>query len=204
MSRLRSTLHDLVEQIADAFAVLGGHLGHRIEPELIEVHDAGLRASIVGLVDGERARACRRRASPRQSRDRPAEAPARPSTTKTSRSADSNRAAAALEHERVKRILAGAEHPAGVDRPRTARRAIQPCCAMHIARRPRDRRDDRAPGAGDAVEQRRLADVGTSDEHDGGIVFRQWVLVVRPSQIGTGRSVVAASGIVVEGLSRVS
>ena len=84
-------------------------------------------------------------------------------------------APAALQHERVKRILAGAEHPSRVD---DIERHTTPLSRLrkHIAGRPRDRRDNRATGSGNAVEQRRLADVGTSDEHDGGIVFCQWVL----------------------------
>jgi hypothetical protein len=77
-----------------------------------------------------------------------------------------NRAAAALEHELVQRILAGAEHAAGVDH---LERHAAPLGRMrdHVARGPGNRRDDRAPRPRDAVEQRRLADVGASDEDDG-------------------------------------
>ena len=44
---------DLVEQIANAVAVLGGDLKHGLEAELIELHDAGAGALVVGFVDRE-------------------------------------------------------------------------------------------------------------------------------------------------------
>ena len=37
-----------------------------------------------------------------------------------------------------------------------------------VAGRPGDGRDNRPPGAGQPIEQRGLADIGTADEHDGG------------------------------------
>ena len=73
---------------------------------------------------------------------------------------------AAFEHERVQRILARAEHAAGIDQLEL--RAL-PLGRLRddIARRAGNRRDDRAARAGEPIEKRRFSDVRTSDEDDG-------------------------------------
>ena len=76
-----------------------------------------------------------------------------------------DRPSAALEHQRVQRILARAEHPACVGElePRTL-----PLHRLRkdVARRARNRRHDCAARARDAIEQGRLAHIGTADQHD--------------------------------------
>ncbi len=42
--------NDLVEQLGDAVAMLGGNLDHRLEPQLVKLEHAPARAAIVGLV----------------------------------------------------------------------------------------------------------------------------------------------------------
>ena len=77
-----------------------------------------------------------------------------------------DRAAPALEHELVQRILAGAEHAARIN---DIERHTAPLRLLrdHVTRRACDRRDDRAACAGDPVEQGGLADVGPAYEDDG-------------------------------------
>ena len=82
-----------------------------------------------------------------------------------------DRAPPTLEHERVQRILARAEHAAGIGqleaRPPATRPAAQsrrawcPAIGVTIARRV----------FGEAVEKRRFPDVGTADEDHGGRGF---------------------------------
>ncbi|MNC88020.1 hypothetical protein D3C83_38010 [compost metagenome] len=69
----------------------------------------------------------------------------------------------AFEHEFVQRIGTGAEHPPGVDEREV--RALPFDGLRHdVAGRAGNGRDDRAPGTGEAIEQRGLADVRPSDE----------------------------------------
>jgi hypothetical protein len=74
---------------------------------------------------------------------------------------------AALEHKRMKRVLARAEHAAGVDqlepRPLPFDRL-----AKDITGGARQRRHNGATRPAQAVEQGRLAHIGTADQHDGG------------------------------------
>ena len=121
-----SRLHDLVEQIADALSVLGAHLDDRIEAELIQLERTVPRAPIVGLVDRENRRARWRCAPPRQSPDRQATSPSRPSTTNTIAAADAQRPLPALEDQRMERILGRAEHPARVGQFETVIRPRRP------------------------------------------------------------------------------
>ena len=51
---------DLVEQVADAFAVLGRDLDDRLEPELVELDARAAGPLVVGLVDGDQDRHGRR------------------------------------------------------------------------------------------------------------------------------------------------
>ena len=138
----RSTI--CVEQLANALAVLGGDLEHRLEPELVELDDAGLRArlssvlltaSSAGLSAARTARAISRS---------PGTSAFAAIHNEHKEIGVRNRATPAFEHERVQRILAGAEHPAGIDqlemRALPLRRlrddiARRPGIAVTIARR---------------------------------------------------------------------
>jgi hypothetical protein len=155
--------------------MLGGHFCHRIEPKLVEVHDARLRAAIVGLVDGDQRRLA---GGTNRLGDVviPRHQPLPSIDDEDEQVGGFNRAAAPLEDERVKRILAGTEHPAGIDH---FERHATPFSLLRddVARGTCNRRHDRAPGAGDSVEQRGLADVGTSNENDGGEGSRHQVWV---------------------------
>ena len=77
---------------------------------------------------------------------------------------------APLQHELVKRVLAGAEHAAGIDQ---GERHPLPLGRVsdHVASGPGDGRDDGAPRTRQAVEQRGLADIWTANQHDGGQRF---------------------------------
>ena len=137
---------DRVEQVADALAVLGRDLEHRVEAELIELERAGLGPLVVGLVDGEDDRPVRPARTTLAISRSPGTSPSRPSTTRTRRSAVRDRALPAFEHELVQRILAGAEHAAGVDELE-ARALPLRRLGNHVARGARDRRHDGAARA---------------------------------------------------------
>ena len=70
-----------------------------------------------------------------------------------------------LEHEVVKRVIALAEHAAGVDDLEVT---TTPFGRMrdHIARGTGHRRHDCAAATGKAIEERRFTDVRTPDQHD--------------------------------------
>ena len=162
--RAGSRLHDLVEQIADPVAVLGGDLDDRLEPELVELEHPAARPLVVGLVDRHQHR---RLGRPQVAGDLlvARTSPSRPSTTNTMTSAVSSAFRPWMIDQLVERILAGAEHPAGIDQPE-GRFLPLGRLSNDVAGRPGDRRDDRAAGAGDAVEQGRFADVRPADQHD--------------------------------------
>ena len=106
-------LDDRVEQIADAIAVLGRNLVHRIEPELIELEHTGARPSIVGLVDREQ-RGLARLANHLGDflvAGHQAFASIRHEHKEIG---VGDRAASAFEHEGMQRILARAEHTSSV------------------------------------------------------------------------------------------
>ena len=75
------------------------------------------------------------------------------------------RALPGVQHQLVERILARAEHAA-----RVGQFEMRPLPfggkGDDIASRAGDRRDDRPPCAGQAVEERGFSDIRTSDEHD--------------------------------------
>ena len=70
-------------------------------------------------------------------------------------------------HHLVQRIRRCAKHPACIDeRPVPVAPGYR--CRQYIPRRPRDWRDDGAPRARNAIEERRLANVGSAREDDTG------------------------------------
>ena len=104
---------DLVQQVADALAVLGGDLDDRLEAELVEL-DGRVRApAVVGLVDRHQDRRLRRLAAPRRSPRRPR--PALRAHRRRTQSPRSRWPAGRADDQLVQRIVAGAEHPAGID-----------------------------------------------------------------------------------------
>ncbi len=159
-------LHQLVEQVADAGAVLGGHLEKRVEAELVELHRRVARAAHVGLVHH------------REDRDVGATdladdlgiAGHEPLLTVEHEHQDvglREGALAALEDQLVERIVARAEHA-----PRVEQREVEivPGDGLfdHVAGRAGHGRDNGAARPRDPVEERGLADIRPSDEHDEG------------------------------------
>ena len=135
-------------------------------PSSIELERTGARASIVGLVDGEQrgfAGVADHLGDFLVARHQ-AFAAIRHEHKEIG---VGDRAAAAFEHERMQRILAGAEHAAGIDQLEMGALPLDRL-GNDVARRARDRRDDGAPRACEAVEQRRFPDIGAADEDDGG------------------------------------
>jgi hypothetical protein len=161
----RKAQDDLVEQIADPDPVLGGNLEHRIEPELIEVDDAGKGAAVIRLVDGEHRRlvGCAQRL---RDLSVAADQPLAAIYNEDKEIRVGDRAMPALQHQLVQRIFARAEHAAGVGQLELR---ILPLDALRedVTCRPGDGGDDRAPRMREAIEECRLADVGAADEHDG-------------------------------------
>jgi hypothetical protein len=156
-----------VEQIADARSVLRRDRHDRVEAQRVELDHAGLRLAIVGLVDGDD--------------HRPAALPdgrgdlfvaGHQTVLAVGDEHDQigrrDRAMALLKDELVQRILAGAEHAAGVD-DGDVRTLPFGLGGDDVAGGAGDRRDDGAPRPGDAIEQRRLADIRPADEDDGSI-----------------------------------
>ena len=157
-------LDDHFEQIAGAVAVLGADLDHGVEAESIQLERAGAGAAIVGLVDREN----HRHAGVARGLGNVLVA-----GNQTLAAVDDHhdqigglqRAAALGHHELVQRILARAEQTAGV---REIEVIALPRHGMRddVAGRPGDRRDDRAAGPAQTIEQRRLTDVRSTDQHD--------------------------------------
>ena len=56
----RKRCDDLVKQVADAFAVFGGHLDDGLESEAVELERTAARALVIGLVDRHHHRGMRR------------------------------------------------------------------------------------------------------------------------------------------------
>jgi hypothetical protein len=150
--------------------VLGRHLEDLLEAELMELHDPCASAAIVCLVDSDDGRLVG------LADDAGDLAIARHQTfaaihNEHKEIRPGNCAPAPLEHERMKRILAGAEHPAGIDQLEAG---TQPFRGLrdHVACRARNRGDDRPARAAQTIEQRGLAYIWATDEHDGGRFLR--------------------------------
>ena len=158
-------LDDRVEQIADARPVLGGDRDHGIETQRVELDEAGLRLAIVGLVHRDHDRPS---ALPHGRGDFlvAGHEPVPAVEHEDDEIGRRDRAMSLLQHELVQRILARAEHAAGVD-DRDVRALPLGVRGDDVARGPGDRRDDGPAGAGQPIEERGLADIGPSDEHDG-------------------------------------
>ena len=162
----RQPLDDLVHQLADALPVLGADLDDRVEAEPVQLERPAARAPIVGLVDRQ----------DRRRRPRPdgggnvlvaGHQPLAAVDDEHDEVRRPQRAPAALDHQLVQRILAGAEHPAGVgqlERPILASDRMRD----DVPGGARDGRHDGAPGPGQPIEQRGLTDVGPADEHHRG------------------------------------
>ncbi len=133
-------------------------------PELIELRDARLAALVVGLVDGQHDRQA---GLPELLRDRlvAGDQPFASIDKKHQQIGAGNGALSLQDDQFVQRILAGAVKSARVSE---LERHPSPRCRkrQRIARRPGNRRDDRASRANDAVEEGRLPDVRASDQHD--------------------------------------
>jgi len=71
----------------------------------------------------------------------------------------------AIEYQLVERILTRAEHAAGIGELETYALPLDRL-RDHVTRRSRSGCDDRAARLGQTIEQRRFADVRSSDEHD--------------------------------------
>ena len=160
----RHLLHHRLEELLDASAVLSRNLDDRLEPEAEELQGASLAPPVVGLVDGHDHRHIRAA----QGRGNLAVA-GHQAFAAVHHEDDEIRIAhgalAAFDHELVKGIVARAEEPAGIGQEkRMASPDHRP--GLCIARRPGHRRDDGATARGDPIEQRGLAHVRPSDEHD--------------------------------------
>ena len=131
--------------------MLGRDLNHRLEPELIELTGSSAGPFVVGLVD--------------RHDDRDIGRPQSFGNLLVSR----NEPLAPIHHEHhdlshidcplprdddqlVQRIFARAKHAAGIDE-REGNSLPLSGLRDHIARRPGNWRDDRAPGVGDSVEK---------------------------------------------------
>ena len=149
--------------------VLGGDLHDRLEPELVEIERARLRALVVGLVDGDDHR-------PALRADRLGDFEIgrhQPLAAVDDEHEDRRifeRAPAVLEHLLLKRIFALAEHAGRVGQQE---RNVAPVGGLldDIAGRAGRRVDDGAAGAGNAVEKCRFPDIRAADEDDGGELF---------------------------------
>jgi hypothetical protein len=170
---IRRRLHafdDRIQKIADADPMFGGDLEHRIEAQLIELHHARLRPPVVGFVDRDE-----RRNVSLPGRLGNFHVPGHETFTSIYNQHQQirgfHRATTAGEHQLVKRVFAGAEHAAGVDE--LERDALGgDVLGDHIAGGARHGRDDRTPCSGQPIEQRGLADIGATDENDGGKALR--------------------------------
>jgi hypothetical protein len=137
----RQPLDDGIQQIADTLAVLCGDLEHRVDPQLMELQHGRPRTTIVGLVDRKERRLV---SLPRHLGDLPItrHQPLTSIYHEDKQIGVAYRAAPAFEHQFVERILAGAEHSAGVGQ-------------LEVRSLPLDRlRDDVARGSGDGRHDR--------------------------------------------------
>ena len=155
---------DLVEQLVDAVAVLGRDLERRLEAHPVELHGAAPAAAVVGLVDGEHdgpSKHVKALGNLLVARHQP--------LPRVQDEDDDVGVVQGLEpvldDELVERVGGGAKQAAGVDQreravlPRRRRR-------QDVPRGARDGRHDGPARAGDAVEERGLADVGPADQHN--------------------------------------
>ena len=146
--------------------MFGGDLHDRLEPELVEVERARLRALVVRLVDRDD--------------DRPSFRPHGFGDFEVGRhqpfaAVDDEheeggvfeRAPPVLQHLLLQRILALAEHAGRVGQQK---RDVAPVGRLldDIAGRAGRRVDDGPPGAGNAVEKCRFPDIRATDQDDGG------------------------------------
>jgi hypothetical protein len=160
----RQAFDDFVQQITNALSVLSGDLEHRLEAELMKLEDPGTRATVVDLVDcNHRRLVCRAhdlRNVPIARHD-----PLAPIHNKHKEIGVSDRSTPAFEHQFVKRVLACAEHAAGVGQLE-ARALPFRRKSDDVARGPGDRSDDRASSARQTVKKRGFPDIWAADEHN--------------------------------------
>jgi len=166
LGRFLQALRDLVQQIPDAGAVLARDLEQRIEAQLVELERRFAGFTHIYLVDQGEDRRIRR------------------AQLLHDLEVARNEALLAVEHQQqqvslcdrllpffrnhlMQWIFGRAEHATGVEHHEigaTPRHRL----LNQIARRPRDRRHDRAARFRDPIEQRGLADVGSANQHDEG------------------------------------
>jgi hypothetical protein len=166
VSRSRQTVNDLVEQFSDTHAVLGGDFEHWIESELMEVHDPGAGTPVVGLVHRQERR---RVGLAHDARNFPIAGDHALAAIHDEHKeiCVSDRPTAALEHELVQRILAGAKHPTGVGDFEGGPLPFGGVCD-DVAGRSGNRGDDRPPSTGQTVKKRGFPDIRPSDQDDRG------------------------------------
>ena len=149
--------------------VLRRNLHDRLEPELIKVERAGLRAFVISLVDGDDHRPSLRADSFRDLEiggDQPLAAV----DDKHKQRRMFQRSPPVLQHLLLKRIFAAPEHAGSVGQEK---RHISPVRRLldDVARRPGRRVDDGAAGAGNAVKKCRFPDIRATDQNDGRKLF---------------------------------
>ena len=166
----RQARHDGVQQIADAEAMLGRDRHDGRDGEAVELLDALLGPAVVDLVDREN-HGTTRPADVRRDLLVGRDDAVPPVGHQHDDGSRVERRGALHGHGLLERVGAGSVHAARVDqlelRPQPFRRVAQ-----HVAGRSRRRGHDRAARTGDAVEERRLADVGAPGQHDAGLTIR--------------------------------
>ena len=141
-------------------------------PSLANGQISGSRRVVVDLVDGHDHRRRRRVAAPARPRASSSVTPTVTSTTSTITSADAIAASGLRAHlGRERRFFAGetgvarSEPAAGVDHGEAPRLPLG-VELLAVARHARLFLDDRVASPDDAVDERRLADVGSADDRD--------------------------------------
>src|SRR5678809_372990 len=107
-------MHDLVEKVADAFAVLSRYLENGIEAKLVKLNHPGACTAIVGLID---CKNCRLASSPDGFRyfSIPWDQAFTSVHDEDQQVGILDGPLPPLHHDLMQRILARAEHAAGVD-----------------------------------------------------------------------------------------
>ena len=136
------------------------------QAELVELGGGALAAQALGLVDGEQTGRPERRSCSAIVRSCGV-SPARPSTRKITTSASAIACRVCLRHLVQDAVLRHRLEAAGVDHEERAS-PTRAAPVMAIAREAREVGDERVARARQAIEQRRLADVGPADEDESG------------------------------------
>jgi hypothetical protein len=172
----RQRVHDRIEQIPYADAVLGSDLEYRIEAELVHLESSTASPAIVDFVDRQQRRLS---GFTHGSGDLAiaTDQPLAPIHNEHKEIGISNRTSAAFQHELVKWVFARAEHPTSICELESRSLPLDRL-RKGIARRAWDRCHDRSTCSRQAVEQRRFPHIWAADEHDGGQRAGHFVRVV--------------------------